>query len=157
MKRRSGDTPLLAAPAADTRRAALEAIQPARSRLARAVLAYIAERGGRGATDEEIAAGLGLQADTARARRCELRDAGDVHDSTGRRATHSGRRATVWLAADRPTLERTSRPAACNHTIDHTDPAGTWVERQRGGERIVVCSGCGRYYGHLPPDISHKI
>lgn len=61
------------------------------------VLAFIRDRGQAGATDPEIAAGLGMQSDTARARRCELRDLGMIRDSGLRRPTPSGRPSTVWV------------------------------------------------------------
>ena len=47
-----------------------------RNKLQELVWRFIANRGDWGATDEEIAVGLNLRSDTARARRCELRDGG---------------------------------------------------------------------------------
>ncbi|HUT10728.1 MAG TPA: hypothetical protein VMY42_09545 [Thermoguttaceae bacterium] len=85
----------------DTRGAAGEAIGPHLDRLQQAVLGFIRGRGDRGATDQELAAGLELQSDTTRARRVELRDAGLVCDSGRRRPTSTGRAATVWIAAGR--------------------------------------------------------
>lgn len=86
----------------DTRAAALQAIKPDRGRLARAVLNVIRQRGRRGATDHEISEALRLQLDTCRARRCEARDRGDIHDSGLRRPTPSGRNAAVWVCAELP-------------------------------------------------------
>ena len=63
------------------------------------VLAFITARGPLGATDFELCRAVGFLADTARARRCELRDAGRVIDSGQRRQTSSGRAAVVWIAA----------------------------------------------------------
>jgi hypothetical protein len=83
----------------ETSRAAAASIasvaQVARDR----VSAYIAGQGVYGATDQEIAAGLAMLSDSARARRCELRDRGDIVDSGRRRPTPSGRAATVWIVA----------------------------------------------------------
>jgi hypothetical protein len=62
------------------------------------ILAFIAGRGVYGATDQEIAADLAMLSDSARARRCELRDRGDIVDSGYQRPTPSGRAATVWVA-----------------------------------------------------------
>jgi len=90
----------------DTRGAAAEAIGPHLDRLQQAVLGFIRGRGDRGATDQEVAAGLELQADTTRARRVELRDAGLVCDSGRRRPTSTGRAATVWIAVG-PQRQRT--------------------------------------------------
>jgi hypothetical protein len=62
-------------------------------------LSFIVGQHAHGATDEEISIGLKMHADTARARRVELRDAGLVLDSGKRRNTKSRRPATVWTAA----------------------------------------------------------
>jgi hypothetical protein len=144
-------TPLL-----DTQREALHGIEPARGRLQSAVLAFLRNRGAKGATDAELAAELELQLDTARARRCELRDAGDVADSGRRRATHSGRGAVVWVASQMPTDggPPRARPRHCVHALHY--PGGTWTERQRGEETVVECSVCGKYFGHLR-DISREM
>ena len=47
-------------------------------------------------TDEEIHDRLGLDGDSERPRRVSLVDAGVVHDTGEKRATKSGRKATVW-------------------------------------------------------------
>jgi hypothetical protein len=82
---------------AGTRRQAAEKIKPHVSRMHQDLLNLLRGRGDRGATDEEIREALGLRADTARARRCELRDAGRLRDSGQRRPTSSGRLAAVWI------------------------------------------------------------
>jgi len=86
----------------ETSRAAAEQIKPAAGKLRRLVYWYIVNQGPAGATDHEVSAGLGLQSDTCRARRVELRDTGHVVDSGQRRPTPSGRGATVWVATDKP-------------------------------------------------------
>ncbi len=86
----------------ETSRAAADAIKPHAGLLRERVYRFIAGRGPHGATDPEAAAVLGLQPDTARARRVELRDAGCLVDSGQRRMTPSGRAATVWVATDKP-------------------------------------------------------
>jgi len=79
---------------------AAAAIAPVAGNLRRLVLEFIAGQGDQGATDHEVAAGLGMLSDTARARRCELVDAGYLVASGQRRRTPSGRSATVWVARD---------------------------------------------------------
>lgn len=58
-----------------------------------------------GATDEEVAIGLGIKASTACARRLDLEREGKVRDSGKRRFTTTGRsprEAIVWVACDLP-------------------------------------------------------
>ena len=86
------------AAAGETRGAAADGIRPLAEDLRAQVLAFIVDRDGQGATDEEVRRGLGLRADTARARRVELRDAGLVRDSGARRPVESGRLAIVWTS-----------------------------------------------------------
>lgn len=81
-----------------TSRQAASAIAPHTGKLAGQVLDYIRGCGERGATDPEIAAGLQMLSDTARARRCELTDRGLVRDSGRKRPTAHGRAAAVWVA-----------------------------------------------------------
>lgn len=110
-----------------TRRAAGDAIAPHLDRLQQAVLEFLRARGDRGATDQEIAGGLGLQSDTARARRVELRDARLVHDSGRRRPTSTGRPATVWIAGG-PERQRTLDELT--HSITSPDREfADWVRR----------------------------
>ncbi len=84
----------------DTSKAAARRIKPAAQRLRRLVFDFICSHDG--ATDQEIAAGLDLLPDTARARRCELRDSGHVADSGQRRMTSRGRPAAVWTTTGKP-------------------------------------------------------
>jgi len=89
-------------PGSDTSRLAAEAVTPKAGRLQRLVYDFIRECGVWGATDPEIAAALAMQPDTARARRCELRDGGYIGDSGDRRLSPAGRAATVWVTTDKP-------------------------------------------------------
>jgi hypothetical protein len=86
----------------DTRAAAAASIAPLVGTHLVRVLAFIAGRGEHGATDEEIAAGVRLRESTARARRVDLRDAGQVRDSGKRRRSQSGRLCIVWWATGKP-------------------------------------------------------
>ena len=67
------------------------------TRLHRLVLDYLRSRP-EGATDEEIASGLGLNPSTERPRRIELARRGLVIEA-GVRKTASGRNANVWRVA----------------------------------------------------------
>lgn len=58
--------------------------------------------GPQGATDAEVEAALGMRHQTASARRRDLVKADLVTDSGQRRATDSGRQATVWVASKPP-------------------------------------------------------
>ena len=62
------------------------------------VLAFLASRGERGATDQETQDALGLSSDTQVPRRWELVKSGMVGATDRRRPTRSGRGATVWVA-----------------------------------------------------------
>jgi hypothetical protein len=86
----------------DTRASAAVSIKPLRPNMLRQVFDFVVNRGDRGATDEEIAAGLNMKESTARARRVELRDAGQVRDSLRRRRSCSGRLCVVWIATGEP-------------------------------------------------------
>ncbi|MEX2171347.1 MAG: hypothetical protein WD851_18650 [Pirellulales bacterium] len=88
----------------DTSAAAAAAIARRAPVLRRQVLAFIASRGHCGATDEEIALATQLRESTARARRCELRDNGQVRDSGQRRNVSSGNKARVWIATGVPLI-----------------------------------------------------
>jgi transcription initiation factor IIE alpha subunit len=94
---RTDDMPLFAAPAqrhSPTSVAAAEAITPGVANACqRRVLAYLEEHGP--ATDEEIAAGLGMNPSTARPRRIELVRRGLVVEC-GTKRTASGRMASAW-------------------------------------------------------------
>ena len=67
------------------------------TRLHRLVLKFLRDRPD-GATDEEIASGLGLNPSTERPRRIELQGLGLVV-AAGERKTSSRRNATVWRCA----------------------------------------------------------
>lgn len=81
-----------------TSRQAAAAIQPNAATLRAAVLRYLNQRGGRGATDQEIQMALNMGGDTERPRRGELVAGGLVEDSGFTRKTSTGREATVWVA-----------------------------------------------------------
>lgn len=84
----------------NTRLARAVEIASVAGQLRRMVLELVRTRGARGATDEEITAALRLRESTARARRCELRDAGELRDSSRRRRSSAGRPCIVWVTAD---------------------------------------------------------
>lgn len=80
-----------------TSAAAADALAPATlNAMQRRVLAYLEQHGP--STDEEIAAGLGMNPSTERPRRIELARRGLVVEA-GERKTASGRKATVWRVA----------------------------------------------------------
>lgn len=80
--------------------AAADAIRGETGRLRRKVLEALAALGTRGATDEELQEAIPMAPSTERPRRIELCRAGLVRDSGATRRTRSGRRATVWVAAE---------------------------------------------------------
>jgi len=87
----------------DTSEEAAESLSPQLlNRLESIVLRCIRMAGLRGATDDEIEVACGLRHQTASARRRELVKRGLVGDSTSRRFTRSGRRATVWVCTNLP-------------------------------------------------------
>ena len=97
--------PLFAAPArapavagSVTSARAADAIGPRLNDLQRSVVAYLRQAGEHGATDEEIATGLGMNPSTERPRRIELVRRGLVVEA-GTRKTKSGRYATAWRLA----------------------------------------------------------
>lgn len=63
------------------------------------VLEVLKAAGSRGMTDEEIQLFTGLNPSTQRPRRVDLCNAGKVFASNKKRATKSGRMATVWEAS----------------------------------------------------------
>ncbi len=102
----------LTPPPIDTRRHAHEAAAEVAGQQTRDVLEYLHRKGRHGATDSEIARDLQIRLDSARARRCELRDQGRAVDSGHRRATDSGRPAIVWtLPAFAPAAVQAACPA----------------------------------------------
>lgn len=84
------------AQASDTSRAAADQITASTGKLRAQTLAWIADAGDEGLTDEQGIARSGLAANTWRPRRVELVQAGRVVDSGARRRTRSGRFAVVW-------------------------------------------------------------
>lgn len=93
----------------DTSKEAAEALEPSViGRLRRAVLEFIRSRDN-GATDEEIQEALGLDGDTGRPRRWELRNLGLVEDSGMRRKTTAGRNAVVWVSKKRASVPTESK------------------------------------------------
>lgn len=97
--------PLFAAPArapsvsgSVTSARAADGIGPRLNDLQRSVVAYLRQAGEHGATDEEIATGLGMNPSTERPRRIELVRRGLVVEA-GTRKTKSGRFATAWRLA----------------------------------------------------------
>lgn len=85
---------------AETRRAAGAALWPRLNQLQEVVLGFIKARGAEGATDEEIHRLLVMRPDTARARRCELRDRGLIVASGETRPSSTGRDMTVWTVPE---------------------------------------------------------
>jgi hypothetical protein len=100
ISRRMADLPLFA-PSVRCSRTSTEAADSLDARtlnaLQRRVLAFITARPD-GATDEEIASGLGLNPSTARPRRIELARRGLIVEA-GTRKTASKRNAMVWRVA----------------------------------------------------------
>ena len=88
----------------NTRSSAAASIAPLAGGMLRQVFGFIDGRGECGATDEEIAIALRMRRSTARARRVELRDGGQVRDVGRRRKTQSGRDAIVWMATGKPLM-----------------------------------------------------
>jgi len=157
---------------ADTRRAAYQALDEQRLDTIRAkVRAFILQSGG--STDEEVSKGLGIREGTCRARRCELRDAGEVRDSGRRRQTASERDAVVWIVT---TIAAASSSATADGEVlrpigseEFSEPipalrpqtVGTGSDRcrcGRGGESVAIsihqgqstrldCRHCGRFVG----------
>jgi len=85
--------------ASGTSKAAAQSIKCHALRLRERMLAFYAERGDHGATDEECQIDLGLSGNTQRPRRCELVRIGRLRDSGKRRPTASGCAAIVWVSA----------------------------------------------------------
>jgi hypothetical protein len=75
-----------------------------------------------------------MKADTARARRVELRDAGHVHDSGTRRNNKSGRPAIVWVVSISHEMASGEPPAATKAAADN--PA-----------KSTDCYPCASFFG----------
>ena len=113
---------------AETRRKAAARIAPFAHDQKAAVLAFVRAQGRRGAIDQEITETLGICPDSARARRVELVQAGELVDSRSRRPTRAGRAAIVWCTRDHATgpakpVDRPPRPAAARKSESSTGPA----------------------------------
>jgi hypothetical protein len=81
--------------------AAAESMRPHAETMRRQVCQFIAGQGARGATDEEVQLGLGMNPSTERPRRGEVWGFGLITDSMGeKRKTTSGRMAIVWHATE---------------------------------------------------------
>ena len=98
-----------------TSREAAASVIPSTPNLRARVLTLL-RRTPAGLTDEEIQTVLGMNPSTQRPRRIELERMGLVFDSGRRRATQSGRMATVWYAPF--TGEVVDGPPACGCTED---------------------------------------
>src|SRR5579862_7683128 len=81
-----------------TSRAAAHAIREAAPTLRTRVLEFIADCGEHGATNDEIAAGLGMLLQSVCARANELWEQHAIADSGRTRLSRSGRPAKVWVA-----------------------------------------------------------
>jgi hypothetical protein len=79
----------------ETSRAAAEQAKPGAATQRQTVLEHIEAMGG--LTDEQISDQLGISPNAARPRRVELVRLGLVADSGRKRATRSGRMASVWV------------------------------------------------------------
>jgi hypothetical protein len=118
----------------ETSKAAAEAVDVHAGLMRNQVLAFIRARGDEGATDQEVSLALDMDSDTARARRCELRDSGLVRDNGRRRPTASGRRAVAWVASGQGTEVKTAErrqarhaPPATSSPIPSAPPASSAV------------------------------
>lgn len=83
-----------------TSRMAAGAIRESAPTLRGRVLAFIASRGRRGATNDEIVTGLGMLLQSCCARCNELWAAGQIRDSGETRLSKSNRPAKVWVAVE---------------------------------------------------------
>ena len=142
----------------DTRRAAKAAIDPHAPTMEARVLAFIRDRSSYGGTDQEVADELGMLPDTARARRCDLEKAGQVHDSgVTRPSKHGGphpRPCVVWVATPH-TVNPNVRAAGDDGGHHHTSPQACRCGSQKfldvrihGGQSIRRdCARCSRTVG----------
>lgn len=85
----------------ETSKAAAESMRPHAETMRRQVCQFIALQGAKGATDEEVQIGLGMNPNTERPRRGEVWGFRLITDQAGeKRATKSGRMAVVWHVTD---------------------------------------------------------
>ena len=96
-----GAMPLFESPPAQhhspTSVTAAEAIKPSAQGDRVRLLAYFAQCGGHGATDEQCQQALEMNPSTQRPRRVELANKKLIHKSGETRPTRSGRQAAVWV------------------------------------------------------------
>lgn len=78
-------------------RQAAEQIKPNAGTMRAAVLRFIASRGTRGAIDDEVQLGLGMNPSTERPRRIELYESRLIVKTVSTRKTRTGRSAVVWV------------------------------------------------------------
>lgn len=119
---------------ASTSAAAAHRIAPHADRLRANVARLLASRGHHGATDEEMAAALGLRLQTLTPRRWELAKEGRCYDSGARRPTSSGAEAIVWVLA----------PAAVHEAKRRAGLPGEAVNF--GWPGAVLCYWCRRWH-----------
>lgn len=91
----------------ETSRVADRGLSPGRKRrLCELVYGFLIRQGAAGATDEEIALGLGIEGNSERPRRIQLESLGLVELTPEKRAARSGRLAGVYRALNGASLER---------------------------------------------------
>lgn len=82
-----------------TSREAAETLDPGvKQTMLQRVYDYICEQGERGATDQEMRDGLGIDGDTIRPRRTDLWNKGLIRKAPFERTTAANKRAQVWIA-----------------------------------------------------------
>jgi hypothetical protein len=89
----------------ETSKGAAESMVPRSAKQRQRVWEFIHERGGYGATANEIEAGLGISGNAVRPRIIELRDVSKVCKTNATRKTPSGRAARVYVAVEFVTEE----------------------------------------------------
>lgn len=89
-------------PGSETSREAAESVADDVAALRAIVFELFQREGEAGLTDDEIAATLELDGNTARPRRWELAQDGVIRDSGRKRKTRRGRNATVWVLVPPP-------------------------------------------------------
>ena len=103
-------SPALRRNAPDTSREAARRIAGHTGTQRAAVLAFIASCGTAGATDPEIAAGVGIPIQSVNPRRGELEDRGVIMLNGERRPSPSGHPCRVWVAVEHaPKADQTAK------------------------------------------------
>jgi hypothetical protein len=155
----AGDRPPRRDLAADTRRLAQDLTVEFENTQRKTVLEFLRKRGDAGATDAEISVGLRIPINSITARRCSLRDAGQVVDSGRRRQNPSGCSATVWTVAVvsmidvQPVNGEDLPPLPPRALAAGTGPdrcrcrSSAWVEVRTGtgSKTRIDCRLCGRF------------